>query len=151
MSSRIVITLATIVCSAIAADAQNKNANDQASQSMVSAIFARYGFHLDPKVSTTECNVLMNLDQKTFLDKFQEIQKLGLLNETLNSSDVFTEPNTMSLAFLFQMIPAATKEVYDENADADKCSFEQTMTILDDYGNNKTVRALSYNFTRGDL
>lgn len=46
------------------------------------------------------------------------------------------------------MLPVATKPVYEENANADKCSFEQTVTILDDYGNNKTVRAFSYNFTR---
>lgn len=46
------------------------------------------------------------------------------------------------------MIPAATKSLYDENAVADKCLFIQTITIIDDYGNDKTIPALSYNFTR---
>ena len=144
----VVMTLGAIISSAIAARAEDKKANGQAPQSTVNMVFGRYGFHSDPKLSTTECNVNMNLDQKTFLENFKEIQKIGLLNETLDSSTVFTKPNTLSLAFLFQMIPAATKALYDENAHADKCSFKQTMTILDDYGNDKTVLALSYTFTR---
>jgi hypothetical protein len=148
LSRCVVMTLGAIISSAIAAHAEDKKANGQAPQSTVNMVFGRYGYHSDPKLSATECNVHMNLDQKTFLDNFKEIQKIGLLNETLDSSTVFTEPNTLSLAFLFQMIPPATKDVYEENADADKCSFKQTMTVLDDFGNDMTVPALSYTFTR---
>jgi hypothetical protein len=148
LSRCVVMNLAAIICSGIAAHAEDKKANDQAPQSAVNLVFGRYGFHSDPKISTTGCNVLMQLDQKTFLDTFQETHKLGLMNETLDRSKVTTEPNTLSLAFLFQMLPAATKTVYEENANADKCSFEQSITILDDYGNDKTILALSYNFTR---
>jgi hypothetical protein len=122
LSSRcVVVTLGAIITSAIAAHAEDKKANGQAPQSTVNMVFGRYGFHSDPKLSATECNVHMNLDQKTFLDNFKEIQRIGLLNETLGSSTVFTAPNTLSMAFLFQMIPAATKDVYEENAGADKC------------------------------
>jgi hypothetical protein len=71
MSRCVATTLAAIICSGIAAQAEDKTANDQAPQSAVNIAFGRYGFHSDPKVSTTGCNVLMNLDQKTFLETFQ--------------------------------------------------------------------------------
>jgi hypothetical protein len=140
----IVIALAGVFLSSIASRAED----NQDQQSTVNMVFGRFGFHIDPKVSGTKCIVHMNLNQKIFLDNFQTIKKLGLLNENLDNSAVFKEPNTLSMAFLFQMIPPATKSVYDENATANNCSFEQTITILDDYGNDKTVPALSYTFTR---
>ena len=121
--------LAAIICSAIAAYAEDKKANNQVPRSAVNIAFGRYGFHSDPKVSTTGCNVLMNLDQKTFLDTFQEIHEHGHMNEPLDRSKVNIEPNTLSLAFLSQMLPAATKTVYQENPNADNCYFEQTITI----------------------
>jgi hypothetical protein len=49
---------------------------------------------------------------------------------------------------MFVMIPTATKDAYDDNANADKCTFHQTLTFIDDYGNDKTISAFSYNFTR---
>jgi hypothetical protein len=115
----------------------------------INDVFGPYGFHSDAsKVSGAKCIVFMTLVQKTFLEKFPELQKLGLLNDTLDQSEVFKEPNTLSLAFMFQLFPVATKEIYDDNLDVDKYLFEQTMTVLDDYGNDKTVRVASYGFTR---
>jgi hypothetical protein len=35
-----------------------------------------------------------------------------------------------------------------KNANVDKCTFHQTLTIIDDYGNDKTILAFFYNFTR---
>jgi hypothetical protein len=85
------MTLAAIICSGITAHAEDKKANDQAPQSAVNIAFGRYGFHSDPKVSTTGCNVLMNLDQKTSLETFQEIHNRGPTNERLYISKVINQ------------------------------------------------------------
>jgi hypothetical protein len=64
--------------------------------------------------ASTDCNVQMNLDQKVFLEYFREIQQLGLLNESLDSSVITREPIILSSAFMLEMIPTATKDTYDE-------------------------------------
>ena len=46
------------------------------------------------------------------------------------------------------MLVPTTRAAFDDNTDVDKCSFEEILTTLDDYGNDKEVRTLSYNFTR---
>lgn len=148
MLSRCIVMIFAAIGWALAAHAEDKTAADQVPQSTINAVFGRFGFHSDPKVSSAGCSVHMNLDQKEFLAHFHEIQKIGLMNDMLDSSKVNTEPNTLSMGFLFVMLPTATKDIYEENVDADKCSFSQTMTILDDYGNDKTILALSYTFTR---
>jgi hypothetical protein len=150
-----------VVCSLVAVQAEDKETNKQSafntlfgrfgfhSGPIVSAsVFGRFGFHSGPIVSASVCSVRMNLDQKTFLDHFQEIQKIGLLNDRLDQSRVYTQPTTLSMGLIFVIIPTVTKNIYEDNDGADKCSFSQTITILDDYGNDKTVPVLTYTFTR---
>jgi len=138
------ITVVGIFFSGLPSRAEDK----QPQESMINAVFGRFGFHTAPNVSPTKCIVKMDLNQKTFLDNFELIKKFGLLNETLDNSQIYKRPNSLSMAFMFQMLPVATKTLYEENSNADKCEFEQTITILDDYGNEKALLALSYTFTR---
>lgn len=117
--------------------------------SALNSVFENFGFHSDPpKIAGAKCSVSMNVVQKTVLDKFPMLQKLGLFNQALGESETFKRPNTLSLAFIIQMLPVATKAAYESNSDIDKCSFKQTITVLDDYGNDETLPVATYGFTR---
>jgi hypothetical protein len=114
----------------------------------VTAVFGRYGFSSVPNVTASSCSVEMYLDQKTLLEHFDELQKIGLMNQDISQTTINTEPNLVSMGFAFQMLPVATKEAYDNHKDADHCEFKQWLTIVDDYGNNKKILMLTYHFTR---
>lgn len=82
-----------------AAHAEENKSKSQEPQLSTNIIFGRYGFSAYPKVSTAACKVEMRLNQKLFLDKFQEIQKIGLLNKSIDRSKIVTSPNLLSMGF----------------------------------------------------
>lgn len=96
---------------------------------LVNMIFGHFGFHAAPPVSPNKCIVHMTLNQKMFLHNFARIKKIWLLNQSLDNSEVFKQPNTLSMAFLFQIMPPATKNLYEGNENADSCLFEQSIII----------------------
>ncbi len=59
-----------------------------------------------------------------------------------------SKPNMLSMAFVLEMLPVATKEIYDNNKDVDRCEFSQSLSSVDDYGNDKEILMLTYEFTR---
>jgi hypothetical protein len=74
LSNSTVLTLfAAILCSSATQAEEGKE------QTTLSGVFESFGFHSDPKVSGTDCNVQMNLNQKVFFDHFSELQQLGAL------------------------------------------------------------------------
>ena len=70
------------------------------------------------------------------------------MNQDISETTLNTQPNMISMGFIFQMLPVATKEVYDNNKGADHCVFTQSLSVVDDYGNDKKILMFSYNFTR---
>jgi hypothetical protein len=150
--SLLVALLALAFAYTPAISGENEAANDTAATDSgkvsVNDVFGRYGFSSAPHVTSSVCNVEMGLNQQKFLDNIGELQKLGVLNPDLTQTTINLKPNSLSLAFALQSIPVATKEVYDNNKDADRCEFSQSMVIVDEYGNNKKLLMFSYHFTR---
>lgn len=115
----------------------------------VGEIFGAFGYSADPgAIDAKTCNLALNLDQKTFVPKIPDLQKMGLLNDELTQAKINSEPNTLSLAFIVQVMPVAVEQIYKEHKNADRCHFTQYLTIVDDYGNDKKLLAASFDFTR---
>ena len=73
---------------------------------------------------------------------------MGMLNPDITQTKINSEPNMLSMAFALQMLPVATKEVYESNKEVDRCEFSQSLSSIDDYGNDKKITMLTYQFTR---
>lgn len=73
---------------------------------------------------------------------------MGMLNPDITQTRINSEPNMLSMAFALQMLPVATKEVYENNKEVDRCEFLQSLSSIDDYGNDKKITVLTYQFTR---
>jgi hypothetical protein len=99
-------------------------------------------------VTASSCNVEMGLNQKTFIENLPQLQQIGLLNRDITQTQINSEPNMLSMAFAIQMLPVATKEIYENNKKVDRCEFSQSLSSIDDYGNDKKIKVLTYEFTR---
>ena len=130
-------------------DDRSKDNLDTADNAVtVNVVFGRFGFLSNPDVSPTSCKVEMQLNQATFIEHIEELKALGLLNSDITRTAVNLMPNTLSMAFAMQMVPAATKEIFERNNNVNRCEFFQKVTTIDDYGNDKSIMMFSYWFTR---
>jgi hypothetical protein len=114
----------------------------------VNAVFGRYGFSITPHATGSSCSVTMTLAEKTFVDSIPELKQIGLLNNELTQTAINSKPNMISMAFVIEMLPVATREVYDSNKNVDICEFSQSLLAVDDYGNDKKIPMLTYEFSR---
>jgi hypothetical protein len=114
----------------------------------VNAVFGRYGFSSSPHVTGSSCSVELRLNQKTFIENLDEPKQIGLMNREISQTMINSKPNFLSMAFAVEMLPVATKEIYDENKNVDRCEFSQSLSSTDDYGNEKKILMLTYEFTR---
>jgi hypothetical protein len=92
--------------------------------------------------------VAMKVDQKVLIAHIDQLKAIGLLSKDLTQTIINMEPNIISMAFAIQMLPVATKEVYEINKNANNCDFIQSIILTDDYGNDKQMKMFSYHFTR---
>jgi hypothetical protein len=113
----------------------------------VSTVFGRYGFSSSPHLTASSCSVELELNQKTFIDNIDELKQMRLMNREISQTMMNSKPNFLSMAFGVEMLPVATKELYDNNKDADRCEFLLSLSSIDDYGNDKRILMLSYEFT----
>jgi hypothetical protein len=113
----------------------------------VNAVFGRYGFSITPHVTGSSCSVTMTLAEKTFVDSIPELKQIGLLNNELTQTAINSKPNMISMAFVIETLPVATREVYDSNKNVDICEFSQSLLAVDDYGNDKKIPMLTYEFS----
>jgi hypothetical protein len=114
----------------------------------VNAVFGRYGFSSLPHVTGSSCSVELSLNQKTFIENFDELKQIGLMNRDISQTMINSKPDFLSMGFVVQMLPVATKEIYDDNKNVDRCKFSQSLSSVDDYGNDKKILMLTYEFTR---
>jgi hypothetical protein len=114
----------------------------------VNTVFGRYGFSSSPHVTASLCNVELTLNQKAFVENIDELKQMHLMNNEISQTMINSKPSFLSMAFAFQLLPVATKEIYDENKDVDRCQFSQSLSSTDDYGNDKKILMLTYEFTR---
>ena len=114
----------------------------------VNTVFGRYGFSSSPHVTASSCSVELTLNQKTFIENIDDLKQMHLMNREISQTMINSKPNFLSMAFAFEMLPVATKEIYDENKNVDRCQFSQSLSSTDDYGNDKKILMLTYEFTR---
>ena len=127
----------------------NRTGETEAGDSVtVNSLFGRFGFSSSPHVTASSCSVEMGLNQKTFIENLPQLQQMGMLNPDITQTRINSEPNMLSMAFALQMLPVATKEVYESNKEVDRCEFSQSLSSIDDYGNDKKITVLTYQFTR---
>ncbi|MGO8779164.1 MAG: hypothetical protein ACLQKK_09675 [Rhodomicrobium sp.] len=129
-------------------DGSKDNLGTADNTATVSVVFGRFGFSSNPDTSPSSCKVEMQLNQATFVKHIDELKAIGLLNSELTQTTVNLMPNTLSMAFAMEIVPVATKEIFERNQDINRCQFFQKVTITDDYGNDKSVLMFSYWFTR---
>jgi hypothetical protein len=144
---------ASLILLSAEAIAQNDGADKDSGRASsadvtVNAVFGRYGFSDSPNINSQSCKVSMQLEQKEFLTHIDELKTIGLLNPDLTQTAINLKPNLISMAFIMQMLPVATKEIYENNKNVDLCEFTQSLIGADDYGNDTHIMVLSYNFTR---
>jgi hypothetical protein len=99
-------------------------------------------------VTASSCSVELTLNQKTFIENIDDLKQMHLMNREIAQTMINSKPDFLSMAFVFQMLPVATKEIYDENKNVDRCQFSQSLSSTDDYGNDKKILMLTYEFTR---
>ena len=114
----------------------------------VNSLFGRFGFSSSPHVTASSCSVEMGLNQKTFIENLPQLQQIGMINPDITQTKINSEPNMLSMAFALQMLPVATKEIYENNKTVDRCQFSQSLSSTDDYGNDKKTTMLTYEFNR---
>jgi hypothetical protein len=114
----------------------------------VNDVFGRFGYTTE-RVPGQSCVVKMMIDRKKFIGAVPELKAMDLLNpEYVTQTRMNVEPTALAMAFSLQMAPAVVKDVYDEDAKADRCKFVQAITTEDDYGNDKVGTLFTFEFTR---
>ncbi len=124
---------------ALADDATKDSANSSDTPNAVNALFGRYGFLSSANITSSSCKIDMQIDQAVFLAHIDELKALGFLNKDLTQTATNMLPNTITMVFTNEVLTVATKEIYDDNKNADRCDFVQSEIVTDDYGNNAKI------------
>ena len=94
------------------------------------------------------CQPVLELDRKKLMDNTALLKKMGVIDPDVSETKLSHEPMTVGFGYMMQVMAIAAKFVYDHHPEADRCRFDQYITFQDDYGNDKRIEAVTFNFTR---
>jgi hypothetical protein len=95
------------------------------------------------------CQETLALDQAAFIQSVPALKALGVINaDYVTQTVVNTRPFTLSMAYLMNSAPDSVSAAFGNDPTLQQCFFRATIKFQDDYGNDKSETAFSFEIPR---
>ncbi len=146
---RVIVALLTIAAIGLPKTLQAADPNPQAGEDAGENPLKKWGIEMsvgDPKKG---CVVIVTIDQPTFVSAVPDMVTRQLFNSRVSEATAVVAPDMLIRTAIEVMSPIVTKNVFaGSDSNNRECSFKWVIINPDEYGNDKTIDAVTYGFSK---